>query len=82
MTLSNTTGALDAVRQIYAHKGIRGFYNGFAPCIARSFPANAALLVLIYIHAHTYIHTLMYVSNWSSLVQVTVFQLQNLNIPW
>jgi hypothetical protein len=40
-----TIGALDAVRQIYETKGIKGFYKGFTPCIARCFPANAALLV-------------------------------------
>eukprot|EP00042_Codosiga_hollandica_P023607 m.94593 g.94593 ORF g.94593 m.94593 type:complete len:290 (-) comp51257_c0_seq1:843-1712(-) len=41
-------GYADCIRQIYASSGIKGFYKGFAPCIARSFPANAALLVTVF----------------------------------
>ena len=33
---------------MYAASGIKGFYRGFIPCMARSFPANAAMLVTVY----------------------------------
>ena len=51
------SGFRDAARKIYAEGGVRAFYRGFIPCLARSFPANGALLV-------------------------TVFQLQNMGIPF
>ena len=41
-------GFVDAAKQVYARAGIKGFYRGFTPCIARSFPANAALLVTVF----------------------------------
>jgi len=31
----------DAVKKIWAADGARGFFKGFAPCMIRSFPANA-----------------------------------------
>lgn len=34
-------GILDCGRQIIADQGIKGIYRGFAPALARSFPANA-----------------------------------------
>ncbi|KAG7831432.1 hypothetical protein KL919_000230 [Ogataea angusta] len=34
----------DAVKHVYAERGLRGFTRGFAPSILRSFPANAAAL--------------------------------------
>jgi solute carrier family 25 carnitine/acylcarnitine transporter 20/29 len=34
-------GILDCGRQIVADQGIKGLYRGFAPALARSFPANA-----------------------------------------
>ncbi len=33
---------MDAVRKMYAVGGISRFYCGYAPCIVRSVPANAA----------------------------------------
>ncbi|KAH3681333.1 hypothetical protein WICPIJ_007686 [Wickerhamomyces pijperi] len=35
---------LDATKEIYREKGIKGFGRGFAPSIMRAFPANAAAL--------------------------------------
>jgi hypothetical protein len=32
---------MDCGRQIVAEHGIKGIYRGFAPALARSFPANA-----------------------------------------
>ena len=29
-------------RKLYAANGLRGFFRGFSPCMARSVPANAA----------------------------------------
>jgi hypothetical protein len=40
-------GFVDAGRQIYAQFGIKGFYRGLVPCMARSFPANAVLLLTV-----------------------------------
>jgi solute carrier family 25 carnitine/acylcarnitine transporter 20/29 len=34
-------GMLDCGRQIVAAQGVKGLYRGFAPALARSFPANA-----------------------------------------
>jgi solute carrier family 25 carnitine/acylcarnitine transporter 20/29 len=34
-------GVVDAARQIQAEFGIKGFFRGFTPAIARSIPANA-----------------------------------------
>jgi solute carrier family 25 carnitine/acylcarnitine transporter 20/29 len=34
-------GIMDCGRQIVADQGIKGLYRGFAPALARSFPANA-----------------------------------------
>lgn len=34
-------GIVDCGRQIIADQGIKGLYRGFAPALARSFPANA-----------------------------------------
>ncbi len=34
-------GFMDAVRQIQRSQGTAGFFRGFAPCMLRSFPANA-----------------------------------------
>ena len=33
---------LDCARHIYRTLGIRGFFRGFGPTMARAFPANAA----------------------------------------
>ena len=35
-------GLRGAARAINAEAGWRGFYKGFAPCVLRAFPANAA----------------------------------------
>jgi len=35
-------GWLHAVNSIMAQQGVKGFFRGFAPCLIRSFPANAA----------------------------------------
>lgn len=32
---------MDAVSKIYKADGMKGFFKGFAPCLLRSFPANA-----------------------------------------
>lgn len=34
-------GIVDCGRQIVAGQGVKGLYRGFAPALARSFPANA-----------------------------------------
>lgn len=34
-------GILDCGRQIIADQGIKGMFRGFAPALARGFPANA-----------------------------------------
>jgi solute carrier family 25 carnitine/acylcarnitine transporter 20/29 len=34
-------GILDCGQQIIAEQGVKGIYRGFAPALARSFPANA-----------------------------------------
>lgn len=39
--------ARDCITKIYVREGIRGFYNGFVPCLLRSFPANGASLMVI-----------------------------------
>ena len=33
-------GVADAASQIYREHGIKGFFRGFTPCLARAFPAN------------------------------------------
>lgn len=38
---------MEVVRTIYRAHGIRGFYNGLTPCVARAFPANAALFYTV-----------------------------------
>lgn len=35
-------GIMDCARQLYAEGGVPRFFNGLAPCLLRSFPANAA----------------------------------------
>jgi hypothetical protein len=35
-------GAFDAASKLWAEGGIKRFSAGLAPCLARSFPANAA----------------------------------------
>jgi solute carrier family 25 carnitine/acylcarnitine transporter 20/29 len=42
------SGFMDAAKQVYARSGVKGFYRGFTPCILRSFPANAAMLVTVF----------------------------------
>ncbi|KXS20790.1 putative mitochondrial carrier protein [Gonapodya prolifera JEL478] len=41
---SNDTyrSSLEAMRDVYARKGIRGFFKGVGPTLVRAFPANAA----------------------------------------
>jgi solute carrier family 25 carnitine/acylcarnitine transporter 20/29 len=34
-------GWLDCATKIYRADGTKGFFKGFAPCLLRSFPANA-----------------------------------------
>jgi len=36
------TGPMDAFSQTLKNEGVLGFYKGYAPCVARAFPANAA----------------------------------------
>ena len=38
-------GIADAARQLYAEGGVRRFYKGIAPCLLRSVPANAVMLM-------------------------------------
>lgn len=39
-------GIVDVYQQLYTHEGgIKRFYKGFTPCLMRSIPANAALLL-------------------------------------
>jgi hypothetical protein len=40
-------GFWHAAQHIYATSGIKGFYRGFIPCMARSFPANGVLLLTV-----------------------------------
>ena len=35
-------GTTDAFRKVFASEGVKGFYRGFGPAMARSVPANAA----------------------------------------
>jgi Mitochondrial carrier protein len=35
-------GSINCAREIYRASGIRGFFVGFGPCVARALPANAA----------------------------------------
>ena len=35
-----------AAREIYAANGFKGFFTGLAPCLVRSFPANAAIFFM------------------------------------
>eukprot|EP01006_Ploeotia_vitrea_P034468 TRINITY_DN65758_c5_g1_i2.p2 TRINITY_DN65758_c5_g1~~TRINITY_DN65758_c5_g1_i2.p2 ORF type:complete len:249 (-),score=120.18 TRINITY_DN65758_c5_g1_i2:163-909(-) len=39
------SGILDCARKLYKEGGIKRFYSGYAPCMARSIPANAACFV-------------------------------------
>jgi solute carrier family 25 carnitine/acylcarnitine transporter 20/29 len=39
-------GVADCAKKIMASQGIKGFYKGFAPCIIRSVPANAACFLV------------------------------------
>lgn len=39
------SGMIDAARKIHAEHGVKGYFRGIAPCLARSFPANAATFV-------------------------------------
>jgi solute carrier family 25 carnitine/acylcarnitine transporter 20/29 len=39
------SGTLDCVRKTYAASGWRGFWKGFAPCMLRAGPVNAATFV-------------------------------------
>ena len=36
------TSSIDAFNQTVKNEGLLGFYKGYAPCVARAFPANAA----------------------------------------
>jgi solute carrier family 25 carnitine/acylcarnitine transporter 20/29 len=38
-------GVRDAARQLYAEGGIGRFYKGLSPCLIRSVPANAVMLI-------------------------------------
>lgn len=40
-TKARYTGTLQCYKSILATEGIRGFYRGLAPCLARAFPVNA-----------------------------------------
>jgi solute carrier family 25 carnitine/acylcarnitine transporter 20/29 len=42
------SGFMDAASKIYASSGIKGFYRGFIPCLARAFPANGAMLLTVF----------------------------------
>jgi solute carrier family 25 carnitine/acylcarnitine transporter 20/29 len=39
-------GILDVTKKIYAKEGFGGFWKGLAPCMIRSFPANAVCFLL------------------------------------
>jgi len=39
------SGWLDCASKIFKADGIKGFFKGFAPCLLRSFPANAVCFV-------------------------------------
>jgi len=34
-------GMMDCAKKVLASEGVKGFFRGFAPALARSFPANA-----------------------------------------
>ena len=36
------SGVVDCARKMYAEGGVPRFFQGLAPCLLRSFPANAA----------------------------------------
>jgi len=38
-------GLRDAARQLWAEGGVGRFYKGVAPCLIRSVPANAIMLI-------------------------------------
>lgn len=38
-------GVRDAAKQLYAEGGIARFYKGLTPCLIRSVPANAVMLI-------------------------------------
>ena len=39
-------GVVDCARSIYRDAGLRGFFKGWVPCMARAAPANAATFVV------------------------------------
>ena len=47
-----------AARAIYAEAGIAGFFKGFAPCVLRAFPANAACFLALEVALKTLPETL------------------------
>jgi solute carrier family 25 carnitine/acylcarnitine transporter 20/29 len=36
----------ECIKKTFAREGLRGFYNGFIPCMLRSFPVNGAALMV------------------------------------
>jgi len=51
-------GMRGAARAIYAEAGIAGFFKGFAPCVLRAFPANAACFLALEVALKTLPETL------------------------
>jgi solute carrier family 25 (mitochondrial carnitine/acylcarnitine transporter), member 20/29 len=45
MTKPNYKGIWDCAKKVVAAEGMAGLYKGLGPCLARSFPANAAAFV-------------------------------------
>jgi len=41
------SSTLDCIRQIATKEGLKGFFRGFTPCVARAFPANAACFATV-----------------------------------
>ena len=37
---------LDCIKQKYAEHGLKGFYKGYVICMLRSFPVNAASIIV------------------------------------
>lgn len=49
---TNYANTWQCVEQIYRQAGLRGFFRGFGPTLARAFPANAATFVAYeFVHA-------------------------------
>ena len=39
-------GVIDAFSQLYAERGVKGFFRGLSPCLIRAAPANGVCFML------------------------------------